>query len=207
MKRNKLYQIEKLYFGHEELAGILGITPASARVTAVRYVRQGLLVRVKRNIYLLRDTWNNSSLDEKFQIANIGQVPSYISLMTALDFYGITTQLQRGIFESIALKRTKEINVGEIVSKPGGFKFAGFRYTRIAENLYFGFQKEKNYFIAKPEKALLDAFYLMSFGRYSLDLCALDAAKLDLDQMKTLSEPFPARTKRLLQAYGYLTTA
>ena len=49
--------------------------------------------------------------EQKFIIANIYQVPSYISLMTALDYYEITTQMQRDFIESVILKRTvtKEI--------------------------------------------------------------------------------------------------
>ncbi len=51
MKPNELYQIQKLYFGHEELARALGITRDSARVTACRYVKKGLLIRIRRNLY------------------------------------------------------------------------------------------------------------------------------------------------------------
>ena len=194
MRLNELYRIKKLYFGHEELAKALAITPASARVAASRYVKQGLLVRVKRNLYMLREAWKNSSKEEKFQIANMGQVPSYISLMTALDYYEITTQMQRDFFESIAVKRTKEIQISQTI----------FKYTKISKDLYSGFRKEKNFFIATPEKALLDACYLMSFGRYSLDLSAIDAGKLDLEQLSVMSECFPLRTRRLMRENEYL---
>ena len=110
----------------------------------------------------------------------MGQSPSYISLMTALDYYEITTQVQRDVFESIAQKRTREILVDNDV----------FRYSKIKNALYFDFQKIKGSFIASPEKALLDAFYLMSYGRYALDLSAIDREKIDGDQIKTLSRSF-----------------
>lgn len=197
MKLKQLYQIQKLYFGHEELARILGITRDSARVAASRYVKQGVLLRVKRNLYVLRETWKNAGLEEKFQIANVAQVPSYISLMTALAYYDLTTQMQRKFFESMALKRTKEITVNASVLK----------YTKISKDLYFGFQKEKNFFIATPEKALLDAFYLISYGRYSLDLSAIERPKLNQEQLTAMSKSFPLRTKTLLQRHGYLPPA
>ena len=73
---------------------------SSGRVT---HVISKLLLRKIRLKYMDRV--------ETFQIANLGQVPSYISLTTALDYHGLTTQLQRDYFESIALKRTKEIKV------------------------------------------------------------------------------------------------
>ena len=43
----KLRTIKKLYFGYEEIARSLGVAAASARVSANRYVRQGLLIRLK----------------------------------------------------------------------------------------------------------------------------------------------------------------
>jgi predicted transcriptional regulator of viral defense system len=194
MKLNELYQIQKLYFGHEELARALDITRDSARVAASRYVNKGLLIRIRKNLYVLKQRWKNAGLEEKFQIANMGQVPSYVSLLTALDYYDLTTQVQRDFFESMALKRTREININNSV----------FKYTKISENLYFGFEKQKDFFIARPEKALLDALYLISFGRYSLDLSAVEAGKLDPEQLLVLSKGYPLRTRKLLRTYGYI---
>lgn len=197
MKLQELEKINKLYFGYDDIARALGISASSARVAASRYVKQGLLLRIKRNLYILRNVWNAVGREEKFLLTNLGQVPSYISVMTALDYYEITTQVQRNFFESVAVKRTKEIHLNGTV----------FRYARIAGALYFGFKKEKGFFIATPEKALLDAFYLMSYGRYSLDISALDVTKLDGDEIHRLSRKFPARTQRLLKKYGYLKAA
>jgi hypothetical protein len=66
-----------------------------------------------------------------------------------------------------------------------------FGYEEIASNLYFGFKKEKGFFTATPEKALVDAFYLMSYGRYALDISALDSDKLDRNEIIRLSMEFP----------------
>ena len=197
MKLLELRKIRKLYFGYEEIARVLGINLASARVSASRYVRQGLLVRIKRNMYMMREVWKATTRTEKFLLMNVGQTPSYISLMTALDYYELTTQVQRDFFESVAVKRTKEIKVDGSV----------FRYSKIASNLYFGFKKEKEFFIATPEKALVDAFYLMSYGRYALDISALDSEKFDKNEIARLSLKFPSKTKNLLNKYGYLKTA
>jgi predicted transcriptional regulator of viral defense system len=197
MKFLELHTIRKLYFGYEEIARVFGISPASARVSASRYVLQGLLVRVKRNMYVLQEVWNTLGRAEKFVLVNMGQTPSYISLMTALDYYEITTQVQRDFFESVVVKRTKEIQIDGSV----------FRYSKIAGNLYFGFKKEEGFFIATPEKALVDAFYLMSYGRYALDISALDSEKLNGDEILRLSMEFPSKTKKMLKKYGYLKTA
>jgi len=197
MKLLRLEDIPKLYFGYEDIAKTFGISAGSAKVTASRYVKQGILVRVKRNMYVLRDVWKTAGREEKFILVNLGQVPSYISLMSALDYYEITTQMQRDFYESVAIKRTKEINVAGSI----------FRYVKVNSALYFGFKKEKNFFIATPEKALVDAFYLMSYGRYAIDISALDAAKFDRDEIKYLSIKFPLKTRNLLKKHGYLETA
>jgi len=197
MKLKELNKIKKLYFGYEEIARVFGISAPSAKVTASRYAKQGLLLRIKKNVYVRREVWNAAGREEKFFLANLGQVPSYISLMTALEYYEITTQILRDFFESVAIKRTKEINLNGSV----------FRYTKVTSGLYFGFKKEKDFFIATPEKALLDAFYLMSYGRYSLDISSLDATKLDRGEIKRLSIGFPLKTRKTLKKYGYLKTA
>ena len=197
MKINELRKIKKLYFGYEEIAKILSINEASAKVSASRYVKLGLLIRFKKNVYILREVWEKLSREEKFRLANLGQTPSYISLMTALDYYEITTQVQRDFFESVAIKRTKEIALNGNV----------FRYSKITKSLYFEFKKEKEFFIATPEKAFLDALYLMSYGRYALDLPALDNDKFDKKKLKNLSSIFPSATQKMLKKHGYLKSA
>jgi len=194
MKIAELRKIESLSFGCEDIAKALGVSTGSARVAASRYTKQGILLRMKRNMYVLEEAWRTAGEEDKFRLANMGQVPSYVSLMTALDYYGVTTQMQRDYFESVAVRRTKELELGGSV----------FRYVKLAGNLYGTFRKEKGFFIATPEKALLDAFYLMSYGRYSLDLSSLDPEKLDQTEIKHLSRSFTMRTQELLNRHGYL---
>jgi predicted transcriptional regulator of viral defense system len=197
MKFLELSKINKLYFGYEDISRALGITSQSAIVSANRYVNQGLLVKMKRNTYVLNEKWKILDREDKFTLANLVQVPSYISLMTALDYYEITTQIQRDFIESVAVKRTKESEVKNTI----------FSYTRISTNLYFGFKKEKDFFIATPEKAFLDALYLMSLGRYSFDINSLDFSKLNGNEIRKLIKGFPAKTRKLLEKNGYFRKA
>jgi len=197
MKLIEIQKIDKLYFGYEEIARVLGISAASARVTASRYAKKGLLLRIKKNMYVLRGRWIAAGKEEKFVLANLAQTPSYISLATALDFYEVTTQMQRNFIESVALKRTKRIDINGNI----------FRYSRITNRLYHGFKKEKGVFIATPEKALLDAIYLMSYGRYALDLSAIDPKKINGNELMLLSKEFPGRTRDMLKRHGYFSAA
>ena len=193
MRFFELSKINKLYFDYEEISRALEITLQSAMVSASRYVKQGLLIKIKRNIYVLNEKWKALEREDKFTLANLIQVPSYISLMSALDYYEITTQIQRDFIESVAVKRTKEREVKNIL----------FNYTKISKSLYFGFKKEKDFFIATPEKAFLDALYLMSLGRYSFDIDSLDFSKLNGNEISKLRKRFPAKTRKLLDKNGY----
>jgi len=193
VKALRLRNIDTRYFGYETIGRVLNLSPASARVMASRYVKAGLLLRVKRNIYLLKEKWNALSSEDLFQIANLIQTPSYISLMTALDYYQITTQLQQNFYESIALKRTKNVEIST----------AFFSYTKINPDLYFGFVKRQNFFIAEAEKAFLDAIYLASLGRYSMDLSSIDFSKFNTDKLNLMCQSYPETVKKMLKSYDY----
>lgn len=197
MNYTRLKDIKKIYFGYEEIARVLDIAPQSARVSANRYVSQGVLLRAKRNIYILKDRWGALTREEKFAIANIIQVPSYVSFMSALDYYEVTTQVQRNFIESTALKRTKEISISD----------TALTYMRISESLYFGFVKEKDFFIATPEKAFLDAVYMMSLKRYNLDLSSIDRTKLDMAKIRLIARKYPLKTREDLKQHGYISKA
>ena len=178
-----LRKITKPFFTLDEVAFALDLKPESAAVLCNRYVKKGLLTRLKRGLYARTETLGNLGQVELFQIANLLQVPSYISLTTALSYYGMTTQVQRDFFESICIKRTKAFHRGGLT----------FRYVKINPGLYGGFKKEKGVFIALPEKAVLDSFYLASMGRYPLDPSSLDLTKLDKQSFAELSGIYPSK--------------
>ena len=188
---DKLNKIGKLYFGYEDIAKVLGIGPASARVEAHRFVRYGILLRIKRNLYILRSVWQGLSQEERFAVANIIQVPSYVSFMSALEYYGITTQVLRDFVESVSQKRTKEVSVDDVI----------FNYSRIKKKLYFGFVRKSNFFIAEPEKAFLDGLYMSLLGRYKFDISSIDFDKFDLKKLRAFSRRYPKKVKDEVEKY------
>lgn len=179
----------KLFFSVSELAEILGIKEDSARVFASRYAKKGIFVRLKRDFYVLKQNLNMYNKEQLFKIANFLQVPSYISFMTALEYYGITTQVQRNFFESAALRRS-------ISFEPAGLIF---NYYRIKRVLYFDFIRVNDFFISTKEKAFVDAVYLWSFGKYTIDFDSLDLDKLDKERLKSVIQPYPEKTKRMVR--------
>jgi predicted transcriptional regulator of viral defense system len=189
MAYESLLKIDRPFFSQDEVAYALGIKPASAAVFCSRYVKKGLLIRLKRGLYARAETFGQLGQMDLFRIANILQVPSYISLMTALSYYGITTQVQRGFFESISIRRTVNF-------QPGG---VSFRYMKIRPDLYGGFERKEGIFIALPEKAILDCLYFASIGRYSPDIPSLDLTRIDRGVLEKLSAMYPLKTRKLIQ--------
>jgi predicted transcriptional regulator of viral defense system len=168
MRAIELNNINKLIISVDDIAKALSISKESAKVTANRYVKNGSLFRIKKDFYIT--TKNYQNLDERklFQLANAIQVPSYISLASALAYYNISTQQHQGIIESITTKKTNSVKVKEFI----------YNFILIKKNLYMGFIQEDDIFIALPEKALADAVYLSSLGRYSCDFDAINFKKL-----------------------------
>jgi predicted transcriptional regulator of viral defense system len=176
---------ERLFFGIEDVATAYEITRASAHVLCSRYVKQGVFVRIKRNFYVLDRNWEKYGTQEFFKISNLLQVPSYVSCTTALAFFGITTQIQRDWYENVSMRRSTSMEARGI----------SFIYHKLQPALYFGFTRQEGVFMADPEKALLDAAYLDSIGRYSLDWSALNMEALNKEKLADLLDPFPERLK------------
>ena len=173
MRAIELNNINKLIISLEDIAKVLSINKDSAKVTANRYVKNGSILRIKKNSYITTNKYEKLNEKELFQLANAIQVPSYISLASALTYYNISTQQLRGIIESVTTKKTNSVKVKEI----------SFNFILINKNLYTGFKLENDIFIASPEKALADIVYLSSLGRYSYDFDAIDFNKLNKNKI------------------------
>jgi predicted transcriptional regulator of viral defense system len=177
---------ERLSFGIEEVASGYGITRASAHVLCSRYVKEGDFIRLKKNLYVLDRNWEKFRREDFFRLSNFLQVPSYVSCMTALAFFGITTQVQRDVYESVSTKRSAGLEARGV----------SFCYRKLQPALYFGFTKQEGFFIAEPEKALLDAAYLNVIGRYPVDWSSLDLEAMDKTRLTEFLGAFPDRLKK-----------
>jgi predicted transcriptional regulator of viral defense system len=178
----------RLYFSPEDVAEALDTKPASAKVLCTRYAKRGIFIRLKRNFYLLAQRWQNMPQEDFMKIANLLQVPSYISFMSALSYYQVTTQVQRDFWESAAVKRSIKFDI----------KGVSFNFYKLKKQFYFDFVKQGDIFIATPEKALVDAIYLYSFGKYKFDISSLDLGKLDKKKIKRIIRVYPEKTKNII---------
>ena len=176
MRTSELNNSGKLILSVEDIATLLSISRESAKVTANRYARGKQLIRLKRNFYITPGKFEKLKEEDYFSLANMLQVPSYVSLTSALSYYNISTQQMRSIIESIALKRTKNVITGNMK----------FKFLLIKKDLYSDFILEKQFFIATPEKALADAIYLSSIGRYNCDFDAIDFKKISKEKVNQI---------------------
>lgn len=88
-----------------------------------------------------------------FATANFLITPSYISLESALSYYGLLDQFPYQI-TSITVQKTKTIKTNGKV----------FTYAKIAKKFFCDYVKIDDFLIASKEKAIFDYFYFASKG-------------------------------------------
>ncbi|KKP66676.1 MAG: hypothetical protein UR68_C0021G0011 [Candidatus Roizmanbacteria bacterium GW2011_GWA2_35_19] len=113
------------------------------------WVKKETLERIIKGIYKLKET----EIKEEFLLASYFNQSSYISLESALSFYGMIPEYSYSI-TSVTIKKTKKFTTN----------YGVFSYRKIKLDLFFGFKliTGDNYLyrIATPEKALFDFIYL-----------------------------------------------
>jgi predicted transcriptional regulator of viral defense system len=123
----------------------------------------GILQRLEKDKYRILQK-NVSS----FQLANFLYEPSYISLETALSYWGILPQFPFEI-TSVTLKKTVTKSVDDIV----------YSYSHLSNTMYGLYTKEEEFLIATPEKSLFDQLYLVARGWRTLELDECDLSNVN----------------------------
>ncbi|MFH0771783.1 MAG: hypothetical protein V1933_04105 [Candidatus Omnitrophota bacterium] len=126
--------------------------PRPFKVQLSRWVNAKKLIQAKRGLYLPAEKYRKTALYEPY-LASLLKRPSYISLEKALEYHGLIPEAVP-VFTSLTTKRQ-----GRFVSEAGTFV-----YRHIKKPLFWGYKSVtvngQTGFIASPEKALLDLFYL-----------------------------------------------
>jgi len=135
--------------------------PESNRQTVKNQLKnwaaRGYLIRLKKNLYFLKET----EFKDEFELANRLYEPSYISLESALNYYGVIPDVPFAV-TSVTIRKTQKFKN----------QFGLFTYRTLKLELFFGWEevevdKQQYYKVARPEKALFDFLYLnkASFGK------------------------------------------
>jgi len=132
-------------FGINDAIKVLNASRGYAKLFVLRCIKKGIVGRVERGVYYLKGYAN------EYAIASNIIKPSYVSLVSALAYYGLTTQIPRVVYV-VSPKRHRVIRNVE------GYDII-FKHAK--KELMFGYHKELNgnIFIADPEKAIVDIYY------------------------------------------------
>ncbi len=153
--------------------------PTTIKIQLSRFLKKGLIFKIKRGLYCFQ----REDIDEML-LANKLYRPSYVSLETALNYYGIIPDVPQEI-----------TSVTPITTKLIKTPFGRFSYTKIKKDLFFGFMKVKSaknqeyFYLAYPEKALLDFFYIRKI-RNIADL-RLNLAVINMNRYSKFSKSYP----------------
>lgn len=115
--------------------------------------KKELIIQIKKSFFLLNDH-DRKITPSRFFLANELYRPSYISMETALSFYGFIPEKVIDM-TSVSTKKTAVF----------ANQMGTFRYQHIKTNCFTGFIEKRDesnlpYFIAIPEKAFVDFCYL-----------------------------------------------
>ena len=171
------YQVERL-FGNESKNLI--------NTQLSRMVKRGDLVRLKRGVYRLAE----AEVDE-LVLAGWLYKPSYVSLESVLQMSGVIPEVV-GKVTSVTTVTSKEVKTGEGV----------FLYSKIAKELFFGYEKVKDeksglyYNLAEPEKALLDWIYVRRVK--SLEGERVDMSELNKKKLRSYVKIYPKWVRKVI---------
>lgn len=170
-----------------------------------RWVRKGYLVRLRQGFYAFPEYQGKPDMAVYFaaRIYN----PSYVSLHTALAFYGLIPEAVTQITSVTSLKTA--------LFKNG---FGEYSYKSVREDLMFGYAPQpladsRAIPYATREKALLDLLYLYPFYNTATELAdlrldpdalheAVSRSGLEADAARFRCAALERRLRLLMKVYG-----
>ena len=173
------------------------INPKIVRLQLTRWVNSRRIYQLRRGLYSIAPPFQKIQ-PHPFLVANHLQRSSYVSLQSALAFYGL-------IPENVNITVSVTPGRPERLETPLGI----FEFRHIKSNLLFGYQMidlgGQNALVATPEKALLDLVYLQPGGEsakylHGLRLQNLDRLNLGLlqKQSKVFDSPKMSKAAKVI---------
>lgn len=168
--------------------------PSFEKNNLTRWVKQNLLVKLRNSWYSFPDYVNVPNI--QYFVSNKIYSPSYISLHSALAFYGI---IPEAIVQTTAVSSLKKANFEN--------NFGSFSYQQILPELMFGneqktFLNKHSLFFATPEKAILDLLYL--YPQYNSEQEIIELRfdeefmqeELNVERLNEFTEKFQSKALR-----------
>lgn len=138
----------------------------------VRWTKAGKIYQLRRGLYALAPPYQQVK-PHPFVVANKLMRPSYVSMQSALAYYGLIPEYV-SVTTSLTTFRPQEFDT----------PLGKYRFQRIKKERFFSFNLEllgdgQEAFLASPEKALLDQVYLHPGGDSTSYLSSLRLQNLD----------------------------
>ena len=186
-----LERTQSAVFTTQQMAAILGMDNNTAKVKLTRLVKSGAILRTQRGKYSLPDT-------PVLAIASSIYVPSYISLLSAFEYYGTTTQTTRIIDVINPIKS----GIRDVKIESGNYTI---RFIKVKPNSLFGYSKYyidgKSVFLADLEKAIIDN---LTYPMYLPLDESFEAIKNGIDLKKIVSYANRIGKIAVIKRLGYM---
>jgi predicted transcriptional regulator of viral defense system len=132
--------------------------------------KKGFIIKLRNGFYTFAEYKTKSGF--AFNIANRIYRPSYISLHTALAFYGM---IPESVVQITSVTSMKTASFSNVIGE--------FSYKTVKPDLMFGYDikpisEGHSFLLAKPEKALIDLLYLYPFYNTRSEI---EELRLDID--------------------------
>jgi predicted transcriptional regulator of viral defense system len=171
----------------DEIASKYDLPIGSVGKALLRLARRGLLSRVSDGIYVNKLVRDNSALD----FVNILKRDSYVSLESALNHWGLSTQSP----VTLTCVTPGKANIYETS------EFM-IRFRTISKHLFWGFIEKQTryakYRIAEPEKALLDWIYLSLQTGLKPHLDEIDFKPVNKRKLAKYADKYPRTVQNTL---------
>lgn len=162
-----------------DLNSILDSTSAARYGMANKALKKGELIKIRRGLYLLADKFRHKKLSKFFLASRV--VPhSYISLESALSYYGWIPERVATVTSVLALGRTKKFTT----------PFGEFIFYHIPINEYEFLTgvnrieevRNEPFLLASPLRALADYVYVRRIDWENLSYLT-DSLRIDIEQL------------------------
>ncbi|MCL5011400.1 MAG: hypothetical protein M1594_00705, partial [Candidatus Marsarchaeota archaeon] len=162
-------------FTNHDAVKIIDKKPSYVKLLLHRLAMQNKIKRIERNLYC-------TSTAGFYEIASNIIPFSYVSLLSAFAFHGLTTQMPLSI-DVISSRQHKDLRIENMK----------IHFIKLGRERIFGFYRDKNTnaFVAEVEKAIVDSLYLKnpSFGYVSESFeNALRKKLIDVEKLKDYAE-------------------
>lgn len=172
---NILYKKKVSLFGINDAKKVFAISKDNTVYKLLqRLEKKNIIKRIENGKYLFSFTEVSD-----FEIANFLFSPSYISLESALSFYGILSQFPYTI-TSVTSKKSKRVV----------YEDKEYEFVHIESKYFYGFLKKDRFLIASPEKALIDMLYFMAKKLRSIPMEELDLSKINKKYLVNMAKKY-----------------